>query len=89
MCICLRCVDFTSRCAIAVKMQSEEHQRRKEILCTYLENPDLSYREIGSEIGDDMKKKWNATQKQVGPSFIQNLMSSVKRKFRAFGIEIE
>lgn len=51
MCICLHCVGLTSRCAIVMEMESEKQQRGKEILRTFLENPDLSHRAINRKLG--------------------------------------
>ena len=44
-------------------------------------------KEVKSE--EDMKKKWISIQKYVGSNFVQDLMSSIKRKVRAFGYGIE
>ena len=48
---CLHCLSDSSSFAIVAKIESEEQQRRKIILRTYLENPDLSHRAIGRKLG--------------------------------------
>jgi hypothetical protein len=44
-------------------------------------------KEVKSE--EDMKKKWVSVQKKLQPDVVQNLMSGVKRKVRAYGYGIE